>query len=121
MNLMVRGNLLFRLVPEPDRNLMLNVRLGSKDYPAESPNLLARRIRTNLTDNRRSMRIYGSSVVIGRLTGSGARLRLQLLNYAAASRPVSGIRVRVLDRYAYHASVTELLDYSVESDATEFT
>ena len=35
MNLLVRNNLLFRLVPAPDQRLKLNVKLGSKEYPLE--------------------------------------------------------------------------------------
>jgi len=36
MNLMVRNNLLFRIVPAADPKLKLNVRLGSKEYPLEA-------------------------------------------------------------------------------------
>ncbi len=40
-----------------------------------------------------SLRVYGSEVVIARLTGDGTRARLHLLNYA--NREIVGIRVRV--------------------------
>ena len=49
------------------------------------------------------------------------------LNYAGANRKVDGIRVRVLGRYSKHqlsladGAGVELLDYTVDSDATEFT
>ena len=84
-------------------------------------------IRANLTDDKRSVRLYGSLVVVARLTGSGDRLRVQLLNYAGAERKVDGLRVRVLGKYEKHKIMAagspneELLDYTVEPDATEFT
>src|SRR5436853_468308 len=130
MNLMVRSNLLFRVVRAPDKALKLNVQLGSKEYPledAKNPSVTARQIRANLTDDKRSVRIYGSTIVVARLTGQGGRARLQLLNYAGASRNVDGIRVRVLGRYAKHkfasagAPGAELVDYTLEANATEFT
>jgi hypothetical protein len=130
MNLMVRDNLLFRLVPKPDRSLKINVQLGTRDYPlseAKNPGAIAHEVRFNLTDEKRSLRIYGSPVVVGRLTGSDGHRRLFLLNYAAANRKVDGIRVRVLGQYPKHqlwladGAGVELLDYSVDSDATEFT
>ena len=130
MNLMLRDNLLFRLVTAPDRRLKVNVKLGSKEYPledAKNPGALAHLVRANLTDDKRSLRIYGSEVVIARLTGSDGKARLHLMNYAGANRKVDGIRVRVLGEYSKHqvwvAGVenAELLDFSVEGGATEFT
>jgi len=130
MNLMVRDNLLFRPVRAPDRTLKLNVRLGDKEYPledAKNPKLIAQAVRTNLTDEKRTLRIYGSPVVVARVTGSAGRLCVQLLNYAGAARKVNGIRVRVLGDYPKHqaaaddAAGVELLDYTAESGATEFT
>ncbi|HTX34458.1 MAG TPA: hypothetical protein VME43_05525 [Bryobacteraceae bacterium] len=130
MNLLIRDNLLFKLVPSADRGLKVNVKIGTRDYPladAKNPGLLAHDVRYHLTDERRSVRIYGSPVVVARLTGSGGHLRLHLLNYAAANRKVDGIRVRVLGQYPKHqlwladGAGVELLDYSVDSEATEFT
>ncbi len=130
MNLMLRHNLLFRIVSAPDSKLKLNVRIGSKDYPAadaQDPGAMAQVIRGNLTDEKRSLRIYGSPVVIGRLTGSNGHVRVQLLNYSGASRVVAGVRVRVLGSYPKHQLAAagspgeQLLDYTVEPDATEFT
>jgi hypothetical protein len=130
MNLMVRDNLLFQLVAAPDRRLKVNVKLGTKDYPledAKNPGTVAHAVRFHLTDEKRSLRIYGSQVVVGRLTGSGGHARLHLINYAGAARKVDGIRVRVLGQYPKHqlwladGTGVELLDYSVEQDATEFT
>ena len=85
-------------------------------------------MRSNLTDEKRSVRIYGSQVVVARLTDRGGHVRLHLLNYTGADRKVDGIRVRVLGQYPKHqisrladGPGVELLDYTVESGATEFT
>ena len=108
----------------------MNVKLGTKEYPledAKNPGTVAHAVRFNLTDEKRSVRIYGSQVVVARLTASGGHVRLHLLNYAGAARKVDGIRVRVLGQYPKHqlwladGAGVELLDYSVEPDATEFT
>src|SRR5262249_6745712 len=63
MNMMTRNNLLFRIVGAPDPRLKLNVKLGTKEYPleeAKNPGVTARAIRFNLTDEKRSVRVYGS-------------------------------------------------------------
>jgi len=89
--------------------------------------MVAHEVRANLTDEKRSVRIYGSAVVVARLTAAGDRARLHLINYDGASRKVQGIRVRVLGQYPKHhlsladGAGVELLDYSVEPGATEFT
>jgi hypothetical protein len=130
MNMMVRGNLQFRIVPAADRSVKLTVRLGSKEYPlerAKNPGAMAQEIRARLTDEKRSVRVYGSQVVVARLTARGARARLHLLNYAGAERRVDGIRVRVAGRYEKHGLMVagspevKLADYTIEPDATEFT
>ncbi len=130
MNLLIRYNLQFKLVTAPDPHLKLNVKLGTPEYPLEDaadPGKLAHAVRFNLTDEKRSLRIYGSAVVIARLTGSGNRARLHLLNYAGAERQVDGIRVRILGRFPKHRLAAagspgeQLLDYQVDSQATEFT
>lgn len=130
MNLLVRNNLLFRLVAAPDRKLKLNVKLGVKEYPledAKNPGTVAQAVRSHLTDEKRSVRVYGSQVVVARLTASDGHLRIHLVNYTGASRKVDGIRVRVLGQYSKHelriadGAGVELLDYNAETDATEFT
>ena len=130
MNMMVRDNLLFEIVAKPDPRFKLTARLGAKEYPladAKNPGVVAHAIRGNLTDEKRSVRIYGSPVVVARLSGSGGKVRLQLLNYTGATRNVDGIRVRVLGQYPQHQLAAadspglELVDYSAEPDATEFT
>jgi len=130
MNLLVRRNLLFKVVPGPDPKLDLNVALGQKDYPraeAGNPKLLAEKVRAHLGDEKRLLRIYGSEVVIGRLLGNGSAARLFLLNYGAARSPVHGLRIRVLGSYPklravqYGDAPCRLTDVLTEPDATEFT
>jgi len=123
MNLMVKGNLLFRPVRAADPSAKLNVRLGTKQFPledAKNPGKMAQLIRSTLTDERRSVRLYGSLVVVARVNGTSERVRIQLINYAGAERKIDGLRVRVAGRYTRHEN-PELLDYTVEPDATEFT
>jgi hypothetical protein len=128
MNLLTRRNLLYRIVPAPDPKLDLSVRLGSAEYPrteAANPDMLARKIRSELGDDKRLLRLYGSEVVIARLVGNGDRARLHLLNYA--SRPVSGLRVRVRGKWSrqeahgYGEPQLKLRDVSMDGDAAEFT
>jgi hypothetical protein len=126
MNLLTRRNLLFRVVTRPDPSLPINVHLGEKGYPKdEDPNLLAQRIRSELTDDKRAVRLYGSEVVVARLAGNSGRARLHLLNYS--NRPVVGLRVRVLGAFP-HAAIaafdkpgSHLLDVTTDGGATEFT
>jgi hypothetical protein len=130
MNLMVRDNLLFQVVSGTGPQLKLTVRLGSKEFPlkdAKNPSMAAHEVRAQLTDERRSIRVYGSPVVVARLTALPDGLRVHLLNYAGAERKVDGLRVRVLGQFPKHrvaaagSPQVELLDYSVDPDATEFT
>lgn len=130
MNMLARGNLLFRIVDAPDPKLKLNVKLGTPEYPAAQaaePHVLAAKVRANLTDEKRSLRIYGSNVVVARAMGDADRLRLHFLNYPGAARPVNGIRVRVLGRYSQQkiaangVEAPRLTDVRVSEDSTEFT
>jgi hypothetical protein len=130
MTMLARGNLLYRIVEAPDPSLKLNVRLGTPEYPTEEaaePHVLAAKVRSNLTDEKRSLRIYGSTVVVARVTGDAKRLRVHLLNYAGAERPVNGVRVRVAGRYSQQKIAAEgveaprLTDVRVSEEATEFT
>jgi hypothetical protein len=88
---------------------------------------MAQKIRFQLGDEKRVLRIYGSNVVIGRLEGDGKRARLHLLNYSGAARPVNGIRVRVSGRYpqqsvrSFDAPDVKTQESSLEANATEFT
>ncbi len=128
MNLLMRRNLLFRLVSAPAPRLRVNIKLGSKDYPragASDPSAFALKVRRQLGDENRSLRIYGSEIVISRLTGNGARLQLHLLNYSG--REVDGLRVRLRGKYAkaeikaFGIEHAGFEDSVVDDDATEFT
>jgi hypothetical protein len=127
MNLFARRNLLFRIVSAPDPSLGLNIRLGTPEYPrsaATNPSEFASMIRRKLTDEKRLLRIYGSDVVIGRLTGDGSHARLHLLNYGG--KPVEGLRVRLFGPYKNaklsapggDAAVSDLV---AAGDAVEFS
>lgn len=119
MNLLLRRNLLFRVVSKPDAKLDVNV----KPKPGD-PNAFAYEIRRKLTDPKRLLRLYGSEVVVARLSGDATRRRVALLNYG--NRTVEGVRVRVLGRwpkvtaYAFGETV-EAADVVVEAAATEFS
>lgn len=116
MNLLVRRNLLFRTVNAPDPTLDLSVKLGTPDYPkseAGNPSLLAEKVRANLTDDKRLLRIYGSYLVVGRLVGDRKQATLFLLNYGAERFPVDGIRVKVLGDYA----IKSLADFGAPNEA----
>jgi hypothetical protein len=105
LNLLTRRNLLYKVVPAPDRTLDLNVQLGTPDFPAESaanPYEFAARVRAALGDDKRLVRLYGTDTVIARLTGDKRRARLYLLSFSRRRQPdagAQGIRVRVQGRY----------------------
>jgi hypothetical protein len=128
MNLLARRNLLFRAVPAPSPEFRLNIRLGTKEYPEEeaaNPSEFALKIRRQLGDEHRSLRLYGSEVVLCSLTGEAARLRLHLLNYGR--RDLAGLRVRLRGSYAKGEAASsgagrvELEDHAVANGATEFS
>ncbi|MDP9323567.1 MAG: hypothetical protein M3P13_08020, partial [Acidobacteriota bacterium] len=74
---------------------------------------------------QRTLRVYGSEVVICRLTGDGQRMRLHLLNYGG--RDIEGLRIRVRgtyrsgDAYVAGAGRLPLQDQIVADGATEFS
>jgi hypothetical protein len=128
MNLLARRNLLFRpaarATPEPP----LVVEFGSRVYPkgeSGNPDALALKIRAQLTDERRSLRLFGSEVVLARLAGDAGRLRLHLVNYGG--RDVEGLRVRL--RGAWTPGEAQVLQHGrlaveavlVQDGATEFS
>jgi len=97
LNLMARRNLLFEVVQKETPDVALNVRIGSKEFPrkeAQNPESFALSVRRLLTDEKRSVRLYGSEVVLARLTRDAGHARLHLLNYGG--RPIDGLRVRLL-------------------------
>jgi hypothetical protein len=105
LNLLTRRNLLYKVVPAPDRTLDLNVQLGTPDFPAEAaanPYEFAARVRAKLGDDKRLVRLYGTSTVVARLTGDKSRARLYLLSFGSRRQQDAGaqaIRVRVQGRY----------------------
>jgi hypothetical protein len=136
LNLLSRRNLLYKMVPKPDRTLDLTVQLGTSEFPEETaanPSDFAARVRAKLGDDKRLVRLYGTSTVVAHLTGDATGARLYLLSYGGASRrqaaaPQLGIRVRVLGRYrptkvaAYAAPPDSALkDVENPGSATEFS
>jgi len=128
LNLMARRNLLFQVVTAPDPRYDLNVRIGTQEFPKEQasdPYAFAALVRQRLTDEKRLLRLYGSDVVLGRLNGDGARMRVHLVNYGR--NQVAGLRVRVRGEYmhgtvsAFGVTDRALDDYSAADGATEFT
>ena len=128
MNLFVRRNLLFQPVKTAQARFAVNVALGTPEYSAADaadPSAFALKVRRQLTDERRSLRVFGSEVVVGRLTGDGTRARLHLLNYGG--REISGLRVRVRGAYrggdalVFDRGAVALADQVVADGATEFS
>ena len=128
MNLLARRNLLFAAVTAPDSRYPINIRIGSKEYSEEDasdPNAFALKIRRQLTDERRSVRLYGSETVLCRLTGDDTRIRLHLLNYRGGK--VDGLRIRLLGAFRKGQARSEqigeipLENFAVSNGATEFS
>ncbi len=118
INLLCRRNLLFEVVHQPDPRYPLNVVIGSEAFPREqaaNPGELAAEVRSQLTDERRSLRLYGSEVALIRAMGDRKSARVHILNYS--NRPLKGIRLRV--RGIYRAADLHVLGYP-DVTATEF-
>ena len=101
LNMLTRRNLLYRVVPKGDRSLGVTVDVGAPAFPRDAltnPSDFAARVREALGDDRRSVRVYGTSTVIAHLTGDDTRARLHLVSYSR-NRSQASIRVRVLGRY----------------------
>ena len=128
MNLLARRNLLFQAVEAPTSRFPITIRVGTPEYPrqeAADPSAFAQKIRRQLTDERRALRVYGSEVVLCRLTADAGRTRLHLINYGG--REIEGLRIRLRGTYgegeAHVAGAGRLAleDYVVSADTTEFT
>jgi hypothetical protein len=129
LNLLTRMNLLYRIEKNPDAKYRVNVRLGTVEYPAQesqkNPAVLAHKIRSQIGDDQRSLRIYGSEVVVGRLMEGSRAARVLLLNYSA--RSVLGLRIRIRGSYskgelrASGLADSHLSDWTMDGAATEFT
>jgi hypothetical protein len=119
LNLLFRRNLLNRILRAPDPQLRLNVTTNSDD-----PHLFAAKVREHLTDNQRSLRVYGSEVVLCRLQGTDAQMRIHVLNYGG--RHLEGVRLRVRGNWARGILLAPvagqtLMDYVVADGFTEFS
>jgi len=128
LNLLVRRNLLVKVVKAPTAEFGINVKLGTKEYPlkeAGEPSALALKVRRQLGDEQRALRIFGSEAVIGRLTRDGSRSRLHLLNYGG--RDLDGLRVHLRGTFpegvAYVAGAGRvgLEEHTAIEGGTEFT
>lgn len=128
LKLMARRNLLFRVVKKEAEGASLTVRIGSKEFPrdtARNPDAFALSVRRRLTDDRRSLRLYGSEVVLARLLRDGSRARVHLLNYSG--RTIEGLRVRLIgawtpgDALVLGAGRLAVEDLARPEGATEFS
>ena len=119
LNLLTRMNLLYKIEKNPDRAF----RVTKEDE--HNPSVAAHKIRSQIGDDNRSLRIYGSEVVVGRLLAGPRQARVFLLNYAA--RPALGLRVRIKGEYskgelrASGLPDAHLADLTQDGPATEFT
>ncbi len=83
--------------------------------------MVAHEVRAHLTDDRRSVRIYGSQVVVGRLYGSVRTLRVraaQLCRHGAESEWHSGAgagKIPSASGGRGQRPEMRLLDYSAEA------
>jgi len=133
LNMLTRRNLLYRVVPAPDRKLDVTVQLGTRDFPREAasnPSDFAARVRAKLGDDRRLVRVYGTSTVLVRLTGDARKARLYILDFSRNRNQQNqpAVRLRVLGRYqpvgfaAYGVRTdATLADVTHPDKATEFT
>jgi hypothetical protein len=100
MNLLARRNLLFQVVQTASPRFPVTIRIGTPEYPREEaadPSAFALKVRRQLTDEQRTVRVYGSEVVICRLTGDAGQARLHLINYGG--REIEGLRIRLRGAY----------------------
>jgi len=129
LNMLSRRNLLYRVVARPEKDLDLTVRIGSSDFPKDStsnPSDFAARVRAKLGDDRRLIRLYGTTTLIAHLTGDGRRARLYLVSYSR-NRTQTDVRVRLVGQYrpvkfaAYGAAPdAALADVQHPGKTTEF-
>lgn len=119
LNLLLRRNLLCRVVAKPDPALAVNVSSRGGD-----PSAFAYEVRQKLGDASRGLRIFGSEVVVARLLGSGSQRKVLLLNYGP--RVVEGLRVRVLGKFGQirvrsSGGFENAADIVHDAKATEFS
>lgn len=119
LNLLTRRNLLYRIVHTPDPQLRFNVSPTPDD-----PHLFAAKVREKITDDQRSMRVYGSEVVLCRVMGNDSQMRIHILNYGR--RPLEEIRLRVRGSYTQGMVYAPdggkpLKDFAAANGFTEFS
>ncbi|MBI1760368.1 MAG: hypothetical protein HYR56_02935 [Acidobacteria bacterium] len=128
LNLLTRRNLLFRIVKTPAPDLRLNIQLGTQEFPREAaadPSEFVLRVRRQLTDEQRSLRLYGTELVICRMQSDGPHARVHLLNYSG--RDMEGVRVRLRSvfgsssAYAFGVKKVTVEDFALDATGTEFT
>jgi len=128
LNMLVRRNLLFERLRSPSHRYRINIVPGAPGYSAEEmsdPSEIALKVRHALTDTARTIRIYGTEVVVCRATGNAAGVRLHLLNYGG--REIQGVRVQIRGKYRQHEAQVfgigriDLNDLIVSGAATEFS
>lgn len=128
LNLLARRNILFAVAPKSPRAAVgLVVRPGSKAFPkkeAADPEAFALKVRRTLGDDNRTLRLYGTEVVLARVIGDATRRRVHLLNYSG--RVIEGVRVRLRGRWVPPevralGEPASVEDYVVTNDATEFS
>jgi hypothetical protein len=128
MNLLARRNLLFRPVKGPTPELPVVVKVGTKEYPKEEaadPSTFAKKVRRRLTDERRSLRVFGSNVVVCRLTGDASRVRLHVVNYGR--RQIDSLRIRLRGAWGPGEALVAgrgrlpLVDHAIAEGATEIS
>lgn len=128
LNLLSRRNLLYQVSAAAAPVARLNLKLGTPEFPLEAaanPSDFALRVRRQLTDEQRSLRLYGTELVLCRLLSDGQHARVFLLNYGG--REMESLRLRVRGRFAqgsiaaFGVQQTGLEEFVAEPDATEFT
>ena len=116
LNLLSRRNLAFETGAQPEGNYKLVVKVGTPEFPqadTANPSQFAYLVRKKLGDAKRSLRIFGSEIIIGYLTAEGGQARLHLLNYG--TDPIESFRVRVLGNWKV-AGIRSFQDGALKAD-----
>jgi hypothetical protein len=128
LNLLGRRNILYAVAAKaPRAGGGLVVRIGKNPFrrkDAADPDAFALKVRRTLGDDNRSLRLFGTEVVLARVLGDPGHRRVHLLNYSG--RPIEGLRVRLRGRWAaptVHALGEDAAveDYAIGPEATELS
>lgn len=126
LNLLARRNILFDVAAKaPASTGRLVVRPGSGRFSRATdgdPDAFALEVRRAIGDENRSLRIFGTEVVLARVAGDARRRRVHLLSYAG--RPIEGVRLRLRGRWAEPTgralgSDAAFEDFAQAADSTE--